>query len=264
MYNHNWFELKIKNGKIESKKDISNINNKEGRFNKNNLAKLYLLRDSEFYQYVGTTFQPIKKRLKQGINANGKNGNHGYKWKTKSEIELLVWTFEGFNKMEIESIEAELVFLVRKKYRKWINSQNEIHFNNEFAYGKIIAKEIFEYLESTFSEYQINSNYEKSDIIFNEPLQFGARGDSYLWSEMKAIFNDSEIVGIDKFKNFLNLTFKNITGEEPQLGKKIYLPRYNFGGISSGEIDCDFWLKIGFPLLKEQFKNELKLQPTKK
>lgn len=254
MYNHNWFELKIKNGKIESKKDISDINNKEEKFNKNNLAKLYLLRDSEFYQYVGTTFQPIKKRLKQGINANGKNGYHGYKWKTKSEIELIVWTFEGFNKIEIESIEAELVFLIRKKYGKWISSQNEIHFNNEFAFGKVIAKEIFEYLESTFSEYKINPNYEKSALIFEEPLQFGARGDYYLWLEMKAVFEDSEIFKTDEFNEFLFFTFKNIIGEEPELGKNIYLPRYNFGGISSGEISCKFWLEIGFPLLKEQFE----------
>jgi hypothetical protein len=52
-------------------------------------------------------------------------------------------------KIEIESIEAELVFLIRQKTGLWPLTQNEIHFNNDFSGGKVFAKKIFLWTEKT-------------------------------------------------------------------------------------------------------------------
>ncbi len=57
---------------------------------------------------------------------------------------VLVWIFDNYTENQLESIEAELVYLVRNKTNSWPRFQNEIHFNNNFAKGKKIATQIFE------------------------------------------------------------------------------------------------------------------------
>ena len=112
-----------------------------------NNYKLYVLTDPESILYVGTTKSSIKNRLRSGLFADGKNGYYGYKWKGLSLVKLYVWCFEELDKMKAESIEAELVYLIRKKTGRWPIYQNEIHFNNHYTFeGKAIAKKLFEQL----------------------------------------------------------------------------------------------------------------------
>lgn len=254
-YDYTRFNLTIENGKLICKDE--RLNSKDpilAKYNSSELAKLYLIKDSDFYQYVGTTFQPIKKRLNQGMNANGSYGYHGYKWKTKSEIELFVWTFEGIDKTQIENIEAELVYFIREKYGKWVQSQNEIHFNNEFPFGRVLAREIFEYLEFYHTKYDSKINQQYSDFTFKEPGQYGLRGDPFLWKELKAIFEQNKIQNKEEFKMFLHENFEKIVGK-PVLKSETYsVSRYRFGGMSNGVISCDFWIENGFSLLIEQFE----------
>jgi hypothetical protein len=109
--------------------------------------------------YIGYTGQSISSRLNYGFKVNGANGYHGYKWKQKDKVELMIWTFEAFkeDKMEkdkkdnekyklfVEAIEAELVYLVRSKTGQWPECQNEIHFNNENRKDVLkVAEEIYE------------------------------------------------------------------------------------------------------------------------
>jgi hypothetical protein len=258
-YDYDRFELSIENGKIsceDERFDLKHI--VQAKYNEPDLAKLYLLRDSEFYQYVGTTFQSIKKRLNQGLKANGKNGYHGYKWKTKTQIELFVWTFEGLERYQIENVEAELIYLIRREYGKWVFAQNEIHFNNDFVFGKVLAQDIFNYLESSYSKYKVNTDNKNSDAVFSEPGQYGLRGDPYLWKELKATYENSEIKSEQEFKNLLYSTFEKITGNKPMIDKVYGVKRYRFGGMSSGSIHCGFWIEKGFPLLLEQYKKTKK------
>jgi hypothetical protein len=254
-YDYDKFKLIIDNKIIVSQDNyINSIGDHQTKFNLPNLAKLYLVKNSEFYQYIGTTFQPIKKRLNQGLKANGKNGYHGYKWKNKTEVELFVWTFEGLDKFQIENVEAELVYLIRKKYGKWVFSQNEIHFNNDFVFGKVLAQDIFDYLEFTYPQYKTNTN-KKSEIVFQEPGQYGLRGDPYLWKELKVIYENSDIKTIDEFIELIYSSFEKITGNKPELNKIYGVSRYRFGGMSSGSVHCSFWIEKGFPLLIKQYKS---------
>lgn len=50
----------------------------------------------------------------------------------------------GVNEVFVESVEAELVYLILKKTGKWHCFQNEIHFNNhKLKKAKEIALEIY-------------------------------------------------------------------------------------------------------------------------
>ncbi len=112
-----------------------------------NQYKIYVLVDTKNILYVGTTKLSIKNRLRYGLTVNGQNGYHGYKWKGFPIVRLFVWCFEELDKEAIESIEAELVYLIRKKSGKWPTSQNEIHFNNSFVpAGQLIAEKIYRQL----------------------------------------------------------------------------------------------------------------------
>lgn len=110
--------------------------------------KIYLLTDHENVLYIGTTKNSIKNRLRYGLLASGKNGYHGYKWKSQPTIKLHVWCFEGLDKEKIENIEAEFVYLIRKETGKWPIYQNEIHFNNLFDnQGEKIAESLYKQIQ---------------------------------------------------------------------------------------------------------------------
>lgn len=153
MYNFNDFNrlnLSLTHGKITSVFDKVTGETQKSfhqRLTQPNVAKLYIIKKNGDYLYVGTTMQSLTTRIRYGLKADGKTGYHGYKWKYKKKVELYVWCFDGLKKIQIESIEAEVVFLIRKKTGHWPATQNEIHFNNEFVGSKIFAEKIFKRIE---------------------------------------------------------------------------------------------------------------------
>ena len=145
-------DLTLTKGKITSIVDTltgATLKSFHQRLTKPKVAKLYILKENNEYLYVGTTLQSLTTRIRYGLTANGKTGYYGYKWKDKDKekVELYVWCFDGLNKIQIESIEAEFVFLIRKKTGHWPLTQNEIHFNNEFAGGKVFAEKLFKWTQ---------------------------------------------------------------------------------------------------------------------
>jgi hypothetical protein len=109
---------------------------------KTSLPKLYIISIDKEVVYIGFTSQSITTRLNSGLKADGLNGYHGYKWKNvQDEFELSVFVFQNMfgdhteeNKMYyqfVETIEAELVYLIRNKTGNWPRYQSEIHFHYE-------------------------------------------------------------------------------------------------------------------------------------
>lgn len=117
------------------------------RLAKKNTSKIYIIKEDNQFLYIGMTTQPLSTRFRYGFKADGRNGYHEYQWRTKESVQLYVWCFEELDKKQIENIEAELAFLIRKKTGKWPLNQTEIHFNNDFDRGKEIAKMILFHLE---------------------------------------------------------------------------------------------------------------------
>ena len=87
-----------------------------------------------------------------------------------------------------------------------------------------------------------------------EPIQWGLRGDPHLWRDMKQKTANTNIPTTgNEFEKLLHKLFKELTGEEPQKGKNIYVKKYETVGMSEGMISCDFWLNTGFSLLIQRY-----------
>jgi len=117
--------------------------------------KIYILKDKGKYLYVGKTKQKIGTRLQQGFSSYRKNKEGkreacygGYKWiegyiNTDTPLKLFVFDLgKFFNQNHTEAIEAEIVFEIRKRFGRWHEYQNEIHFFNNQKDASSIAKEI--------------------------------------------------------------------------------------------------------------------------
>jgi hypothetical protein len=95
--------------------------------------KIYVVTESKGIHYVGVTNRPMASRLNSGLKARGKGGYHGYRWKIQTKpLVLTVWSFtdrDGKDFIrELETVEAEFAYLVRKSTGQWPLSQTEIHF----------------------------------------------------------------------------------------------------------------------------------------
>ncbi|WP_167483169.1 GIY-YIG nuclease family protein [Leptospira selangorensis] len=126
---------------IRFKKRITKISSLEKKqalkffeepLNTTGVYKIYILRKNNRILYVGQTKRQLRSRLNYGLAAEGKNGYHGYKWKTEEVAEIIVFYFmdRKYDQELIETIEGEIVYLVRKKTGHWPIFQNEIHFHN--------------------------------------------------------------------------------------------------------------------------------------
>lgn len=125
------------------------VANFEAPLSSNKHQKLYVVTQGNDFLYVGATSSSIKLRLNQGFKANGKGGYHGYKWKhNRDEMEMHIVCFPKDNnsKLEVEAIEAELVFLIRQRTGNWPLYQNEIHFNNTNPKAIELASQIYEHI----------------------------------------------------------------------------------------------------------------------
>jgi len=97
------------------------------------LPKLYVVTVDEAPIYVGTTRQSIRRRLRLGWTAKGESGYYGYQWRHHyNEVALDLWCNvdppEQSPMLDAETIEAEIVFLIRQK-GQWPPHQTEIHFH---------------------------------------------------------------------------------------------------------------------------------------
>ena len=79
--------------------------------------KLYIVSVDDSPIYVGITKQPLRNRLRFGWSADGRHGYHGYAWRHHYEKAVMdVWCHEdarGENTIDVETVEAEVVFLIR-------------------------------------------------------------------------------------------------------------------------------------------------------
>jgi hypothetical protein len=136
------YKITIRNGKME----------KIGTF-KNPVTvkspKIYVLSKISNIVYVGVTSQPIRSRLRMGETHYNKpqNGYYGYKWLIENgEFDLDIWIFQDVDEHDsnlyIETIEAEIAFLVRKDNDQWPKHQNEIHFHESTKEQRNIAETI--------------------------------------------------------------------------------------------------------------------------
>jgi hypothetical protein len=93
-----------------------------------------------------------------------------------------------------------------------------------------------------------------AEFFNEEPIQWGLRGDPYLWRDMKQqLINIKCPDSVEKFVEIIETTFLNLTGQ-PILHKDfIGLAKYSHGGMSSGSVSPEFWREKAIPLLKKRY-----------
>ncbi len=120
--------------------------NKFSGFALRKVQKLYIVSADNKIIYVGATSQTMNNRLRYGWKAAGETGYYGYRWRHEiHEAELDIWLLETTNaeqsKIDIETIEAEIVYLVRQS-GQWPRYQTEIHFHVSTDAHRELAKQI--------------------------------------------------------------------------------------------------------------------------
>jgi hypothetical protein len=107
--------------------------------------KLYIVSVDDSPIYVGITKQPLRNRLRFGWSADGRHGYHGYAWRHHYEKAVMdVWCHEdssGENTIDVETVEAEVVFLIRSA-GQWPLHQTEIHFHPSTQAHRDVAAQV--------------------------------------------------------------------------------------------------------------------------
>ena len=93
-----------------------------------------------------------------------------------------------------------------------------------------------------------------SKYFTNRPRQWGLRGDSGLWDDMKEKMKLVKPPSTSQeLEKYLYQLFEELTGETPQRGKYIYVSKYDKGGMSKGLVCSDFWLDKGFAIIIQEY-----------
>ena len=95
-----------------------------------------------------------------------------------------------------------------------------------------------------------------ADLFEPKPIQWGLRGDPYLWCEMAQHFCDAPLPSSpEQLTAALEEAFHLLTNESISFSSCIHIPRHDHhGGMSSGHISTEFWRFKAIPLLFSRFK----------
>ncbi|HNX82252.1 MAG TPA: hypothetical protein PKL77_08920 [Candidatus Omnitrophota bacterium] len=147
-----FYQIKLSKAKDNgmNKNKIDSVIQFDPIVNKAKLSKIYVVKANKEFIYVGKADRGIFKRLGDGLNPKGKR-SYGYPWREKiNSAGLYVWLYPEFkpDSDDLESLEAELVYLIRKNTGTWPKYQCEIHFHPSTPSIRREAQEIFSFLKS--------------------------------------------------------------------------------------------------------------------
>lgn len=138
------YELEFDSERIVAVKNPAGGNTLSGPAT-SHVPKLYIVSSEGCLLYVGVTRQSLRTRLRLGFKEDGANGYHGYAWRrhlTKATLD--VWVQESGDDLnnDIETVEAEVVYLIRQESGQWPEYQTEIHFHQSTSLHRAIARGI--------------------------------------------------------------------------------------------------------------------------
>ena len=118
--------------------------------------KLYIVSSNQQPVYVGATRQGIRTRLRSGFRAKGGSGYYGYRWRySLSSADLDIWlqaSGDTTDQATIETVEAEVVFLIRQISGQWPEFQTEIHFHQSNAMHRAAARKIIDHYGGLYAQ----------------------------------------------------------------------------------------------------------------
>jgi hypothetical protein len=92
-------------------------------------------------------------------------------------------------------------------------------------------------------------------LFEKKPIQWGLRGDPYLWQELKETLQDVDAPEtITAVQKLLASTYEALTGKSILDDEHFYIERFDHGGMSRGMISPQFWREKGLPHLLRQYE----------
>ena len=116
---------------------------------------------------------------------------------------------------------------------------------------------LIEDLEPSYTDKPLTVS-DMASLFIRQPPQWALRGDPYLWVAMCNNFINVEIPNQKTdFENLISSEFKKITGKSIFCGNSsVHVPELRHGGMSSGSVTPNYWLKKAIPLLWSRALNE--------
>lgn len=104
----------------------------------------------------------------------------------------------------------------------------------------------------------INKSKLIETIFYEQPFQWGLRGDPHLWENLKEVLGHLKAdLKPEDFNKILDVKFNEIIDKEGEIVSKdeVYFKKYPPYGMSGGVVSLVWWRNIGLPLLKERYIN---------
>ncbi|GAK56153.1 hypothetical protein U27_03115 [Candidatus Vecturithrix granuli] len=93
-----------------------------------------------------------------------------------------------------------------------------------------------------------------SEIFEEEPVQWGLRGDPYLWRELKERLSETNMPeNPEKLQRIIEEEYEKATGYPLSHQEPFFIERFQHGGMSSGGISPEFWVSTAIPMLIHRY-----------
>lgn len=247
------FNFKHYGFKLEKKRLIINPLNLQLKELEFETPRLYVLTNHDHYLYVEYTTEPLIRRIRQGIHLKGPNRYVGYEWGEQEGLHLTVWKFDKLDETQNQAIVGELCLLIKEIHGAWPRCQQKIAFTTDFPFAKVMARNMLREQVLSIEKLWLNDN--KINKVFRKtPLQWGFRGDPYLWRELEMMFENEIPASLEEVEKLFHQFFETATGvpfnsEE----ESVFIKKYHGHGMSGGMIKLSFWREKGLPFLLSSF-----------
>ena len=93
-----------------------------------------------------------------------------------------------------------------------------------------------------------------SSIFEEKPKRWGFRGDPYFWDHLKARAEAMDMISPDELEQWISKEYAALSGKvlTDNYMDFAVIDQFAHGGMSSGGVDNEWWMKEGIPLLKSR------------
>lgn len=93
-----------------------------------------------------------------------------------------------------------------------------------------------------------------SEIFEKEPVQWGLRGDPFLWRELKEKMKGITMPSsVEALQALIEIEYEKSTGQSIHVMEIIGIERFKSRGMSSGCVSPEFWATKAIPLLLSRY-----------
>ena len=93
-----------------------------------------------------------------------------------------------------------------------------------------------------------------SKIFEEKPKRWGFRGDPYFWDHLRKHAEKMDLISPDELEKWIKQEYFSLSGKvlTDKYGDFAVIKQFAHGGMSSGGVDNEWWMKEGIPLLKSR------------